>query len=508
MTACSGIGAPETASPEIDWRLACEIDRFPRAVLRARFGCGDLRRGSSRHGLWGDFTALRVRHLRRFGLPIPNLIVAGTPCQSFSIAGLRQSLADPRGNLTLQFVRMVNAVRRASEAESSGKRPVFRWLVWENVRDVLSTPDNAFGCFLAGIVGADDPVPAPNGGRWPRVGMVAGPRARAAWRVFDAQHFGLAQRRKRVFVIAGFGDDADPAAILFERRSLRRDSAPRRQAGKDVAGALAARTSAGGGLGTDFDLDGGLIASTGDVAHCLNAGAMRRIDYETETMIAHALRADGFDASEDGTGRGTPIVPVAMNLRGRAGGASPEIDDLASLRAASGGSSRSYVCFDETQVTSRTNRSNPQHGDPAHPLTAHGLPPTIAFSSKDHGADACNDLSPTVRAGVHSRSHANAGVPPAATTPSGVRRLTVRECARLQGFPDDHTLISGYGGAVYKDDADRAEMAAYLGFNSTSEMLDFDPPADGPQYRGYGNSMAVPVMRWILDRIRRADGDC
>ena len=132
--------------------------------------------------------------------------------------------------------------------------------------------------------------------------------------------------------------------------------------------------STGGGLGTDFDCDGGLVASTGDVAHCLNAGAMGRIDYESETMVAHSLRGDGFDASEDSTGRRTPMLPVAFgaqnsaaqgagvsvgycptldksktpavafDMRGREGGSVPEgPHDTANMRAAAGGSSRSYV---------------------------------------------------------------------------------------------------------------------------------------------------------------------
>lgn len=253
---------------------------------------------------------------------------------------------------------------------------------------------------------------------------------------------------------------------------------------------------------------------------CLNAGGMGRRDAETETLIpvtsrgtggffddglgvAHALRAGGFDASEDGTGRGTPLVPVA---------------------------------FDTTQITSVCNRSDPRPGDPCHSLSSGAHPPAIAFSSKNYGGDAMYDVAPTLRAGGHARSHANAGVPPAVTvalrgrddgaeieiggdvatalrasqggsdkphvlTQMAVRRLTPRECARLQGFPDDHTLIEGYGGAVYKDDSDRAEMSAYLGLESVEAMESFDPPADGPQYKAYGNAMAVPVLRWILSRI-------
>jgi len=194
----------------------------------------------------------------------------------------------------------------------------------------------------------------------------------------------------------------------------------------------------------------------------------------TGRLIAHALRADGFDASEDGTGRGTPLVPIA---------------------------------FDTTQMTSKANRSHPKPGDPCHPLASVAHPPAIAFSVKDHGADA-GELAPTLRAGGHDKSHANAGVMPAIafantagdtalglskpgappiTTRNGdpgnvlqgmsVRRLTPLECERLQGFPDNYTLIP-YGRGMAKD---------------------------GPRYKALGNSMAVPVMAWIGRRIQMVE---
>ena len=140
--------------------------------------------------------------------------------------------------------------------------------------------------------------------------------------------------------MAGFGDGTDPAQILFEPKGLQGHPKTRRKKREDIAPTLAARAGAGGGLGTDFDLDGGVISLA------LNAkGGTGRHHISSETFIAHALRAEGFDASEDGTGRGTPLVPVAFALRGREGGAMPEIegDRVGALRAAAGGSSRSYV---------------------------------------------------------------------------------------------------------------------------------------------------------------------
>ena len=217
------------------------------------------------------------------------------------------------------------------------------------------------------------------------------------------------------------------------------------------------------------------------VAMCLTRGAMQRFDAETETLIpttgavfdvAHALRGEGFDASEDGTGRGTPLVPV---------------------------------CFDETQITSAANYSNPKAGDPCHPLAAGARPPAIAFTAKDYGGDAMEECSPTLRSGGHADSHANAGVMPAVAFPaelSGtqyassedvspalsvghtmgvatnwrVRRLTPRECERLQAFPDDWTCIPWRGKPA-------------------------ENCPDGPRYKATGNSMATNVMSWIGERI-------
>lgn len=226
-TFCSGIGAPEIAAPWIDWRLACDIEPFPRDVLRARFGFklpDDPARNQGDRVLLSDMADITADTWRAHGLPLPDLIVAGTPCQAFSVAGARRGLEDPRGNLTLKFVEILHAIQDASPA-----RPFLA--IWENVPGVLSSRDNAFGCFLGAVVGGDAELPRPVDARgrpvsWPRVGMVSGPRARAAWAVRDAQFFGVPQRRRRVFVVVDFGGRADPAAVLFERESLRRDSAP------------------------------------------------------------------------------------------------------------------------------------------------------------------------------------------------------------------------------------------------------------------------------------------
>lgn len=296
LSVCSGIEAASVAWRQLGWKCAgvSEIESFPRAVLQHRLGAlpvefddHEWHEGINITPLFGDFTKIEERHVG----PI-DLLVGGTPCQSFSIAGKRLGLDDPRGNLTLEFLALARRVRP-------------RWIVWENVPGVLSHDEGrTMGTFLR-LVGEC-------GFRW-------------AYRVLDAQYvrvgrFGRAvpQRRRRVFLVGYSGTGGvDPRAVLFDRESLRGNPAPRRQAGQIAAPTIAARTRGGGGLGTDFDCDGGLIANSGEVSYCIRSSgqASNDAETETETLIAHALRAEGFDASEDGTGRGTPIVPVAIQER-------------------------------------------------------------------------------------------------------------------------------------------------------------------------------------------------
>ncbi len=397
LSVCSGIEAASAAWHELGWHPLAfsEIEPFPRAVLAHHFPDVPLH---------GDFTVLRDQPW----IVDADLLVGGTPCQAFSVAGLRGSLADARGNLTLEFVRLANAIDDLRRA--AGRPPA--WVVWENVPGVLSVSDNAFGALLGGLVGSDAPIKPPRGRGWTDAGVVHGPQRCAAWRVLDAQFFGVAQRRRRVFALAraGAGDWSAADALLPVGESLRWHPAPRRASRERTAGAAAARTRGGRGLGTDAELDGALIPSTGDVSHCLNAGGMGRQDYETETLVAHSLRGEGFDASEDGTGRGTPLVPVAFH---------PTQDPISS-----------------TDGT------------------------THAMGTGSKGGVATVAVAAAMQ----------------------VRRLTPRECERLQGFQDDWTLIPWRGRPA-------AECP------------------DGPRYKSLGNSMAVPCMRWIGERIAAVESE-
>jgi DNA (cytosine-5)-methyltransferase 1 len=161
-----------------------------------------------------------------------DLLCGGTPCQAFSVAGLRQSLADDRGNLTLQFVLLADAIDHLRS--NTGREPA--WILYENVPGVLSTNDNAFGAFLGGLVGRTSPIPEPADG-WTGAGVVDGPTRCAAWRTLNAEHFGLAQRRKRVFVLArgGAGRWAAADALLPIIESGRWHTAPSRGTGEGIA---------------------------------------------------------------------------------------------------------------------------------------------------------------------------------------------------------------------------------------------------------------------------------
>ncbi|MBD7990724.1 DNA cytosine methyltransferase [Ochrobactrum sp. Sa2BUA5] len=475
LSVCSGIEAASVAWNPLGWQAVAfsEIEKFPSAVLAHHYpDVPNL----------GDFTKIDTSALGRV-----DILCGGTPCQAFSIAGARRSLEDARGNLTLAFVELAHEL-----AAGNGLRNA----VWENVPGVLSTKDNAFGCFLAGLVGADDPLLPPDGHKWPNTGMVAGPRARAAWRVLDAQYFGLAQRRKRVVVVADFGNGADPAAVLFERKGMSGNTPPSREPGQKVAPTISARPTGGGGLGTDFDLDGGLVSSTGSVAHCLNAGGMGRQDYETETMIAQpytlAIRGRGeshdLEYRQDGTanalltpnggragiGVGAVCTPVhaiqagALRENPASGpdGVGVQADVAYTLEARA---EVQAVAFDWYASSSQ---SLPINGFSTPLKTT--MQPAVAFAQNTRdevrivNGDGLIAGALAAEAGMKQQTYLQQGW--------AVRRLTPTECERLQGFPDGYTDIPW-----------RNKLTS----------------PDGPRYKGLGNSWAVPKFKWIGERIAR-----
>ena len=210
---CSGIEAATQAWHPLGMKAAwfAEIEPFPSAVLAYHYP--DV----PNHG---DMTKLAALVLAGKILA-PDVLVGGTPCQAFSVAGMREGLADPRGALTIKYVELADAVDYVRTARGEAECV----LTWENVPGVLSDKGNAFGCFLGALAGEDCELQPP-GKKWQDAGCVYGPKRTIAWRVLDAQYFGLAQRRRRVFVVASARDGFDPTEVLFEREGARRDSPP------------------------------------------------------------------------------------------------------------------------------------------------------------------------------------------------------------------------------------------------------------------------------------------
>ncbi len=499
---CSGIEAASVAWHPIGWRAAwlAEIDKFASAVLAHHHpNVPNL----------GDMTQI-ARAILTGEVKAPEVFCGGTPCQAFSVAGLRASLNDARGNLTLKFVEIANAIDHVRTGRGEDECVI----VWENVPGVLSTKDNAFGCFLGGLAGEDGPLEPP-GGKWANAGAVYGPRRAVAWRTLDAQYFGVAQRRRRVLVVASAREGFDPATVLFEWDGMRRDTAPSRQAGQAASRSLTASAGRRGGV-SDPDrgqlieaFGGGQNCQRTDVSTALSAHpGGSRLDFQTETFLvqpAHTLRGEGFDASEDGTGRGTPLVPVAY---------APDVAGTLVARSSRGcGQTNSpghqadqqLVAFDTTQITSATNRSNPRAGDPCHPLAAGAHPPAIAFDCKASGQAGfgVGEIASTMRAMGHAGSHQNGGGHQAVATGMQVRRLTPEECEALQGFPRGYTAIpwrtyqeAGRKGISYET------LLAQRGMTLRGPSVEECP--DGPRYKALGNSWAVPKFAWLGRRIDRA----
>jgi len=274
ISLCSGIEAASVAFEPLGWTAIAfsEIDRFANSVLAHHYpetpNLGDITNFRS----WPDHIFASA-----------GVIVGGPPCQAFSVAGLRGGLSDARGNLTITYTELIDHADRIRLLH--GKPPVI--CIYENVPGLLSDKTGAFGCFLAGLAGEDEPLEPP-GEKWTDAGCVFGPQRAVAWRCLDAQYFGLAQRRKRVFVIASAREGFDPTKVLFEFDGLRRDSAPSREAAKVVAGTLASRTGAGGLPGTDESLSGYLQPA--QIAKPLTAN-LQRLDFDTETFVVHPIAA-------------------------------------------------------------------------------------------------------------------------------------------------------------------------------------------------------------------------
>lgn len=320
---CSGIEAVTVAWQPLGLAPVwfTEIDPFANAVLAHHY---------PQVPNLGDFTRL-TDQVRCGAVRAPDILVGGTPCQSFSVAGIRRGLTDPRGALTLRYVELADAIDHTRLKHD--QPPAV--LVWENVPGVLSDRANAFGCFLGAISG-EGSVLQPAGTKWTNAGCVYGPQRSVAWRVLDAQYFGLAQRRKRVFLVASARDDFDSGAVLFESDCMRRDSSPSPQMREDVAHAVVS-SAIGSGRHARYStkvagqetltgcFGGGNTHGPIDVAACLTSRGYKN-DFKTETFsvqtpsgaVSHPLTG-ATSVIEDGNGRGVPIIASPYRIKGGRG---------------------------------------------------------------------------------------------------------------------------------------------------------------------------------------------
>ena len=449
LSVCAGIEAFSVAVRGLPFAPVAfsEIEPFPCAVLAHHYpNVPNL----------GDMT--KIDGSKYCGAV--DLIVGGTPCQDFSVAGKRAGMAGERGSLALSYLNLVNAVSP-------------RWIVWENVPGVLSSNGGKDFALFVHTLGKF-------GYGW-------------AYRVLDAQYFGVPQRRRRVMLVGYLGDWRPAAAVLFEPGSLRGDSAPRGQARADVTQALT--ESLGRGGADDNRAQGGFYVNHTIASHW-NGGA--------HPTLSQSGKGRGGIASSDqelfaqgGAGLvwSPEIVSQAMSCKWAKGTSGPAGNEHHNLIAFHGtqdpdvsgnithplGRNQGQECAVylpiNTQVGlrhkalgERTGLGIGSDGDPAYTLQrghSHGV--FFAGQGAKAGSIAYSEhTSPTLKA-----SESGTNRTPTVHLDMQVRRLTPRECERLQGFPDDYTAIPFRG----------------------------KPAADSPRYRALGNSMAVPVVRWIAERI-------
>ncbi|WP_193157218.1 Dam family site-specific DNA-(adenine-N6)-methyltransferase [Citrobacter cronae] len=467
---CSGIEAASIAWEPLGMRPAwfAEIEPFPCAVLAARWPeISNL----------GDMTQI-AKAVRIGDVKAPDVVVGGTPCQAFSVAGLRNGLSDTRGQLTLSYVELANAIDD-KRRESGESETIF---VWENVPGVLSSKDNAFGCFLAGLGGEDEPFelgerPAKGKNskfwrwdkatnkhipKWPKSGFLVGRQRRLAWRVLDAQYVGVAQRRKRVFVVASARKDFDPSKILFEFEGVRRDSPPSREPWQTATDIIGGSFK----IGSHWD-------NPANPHPTLNQ--------------SHNTGGIGASNQEIFAQRGAGIVGT---FRMCAFGEYADDDTASTVKA------RDYKDATDLAVYSSTGIGSWSNGDVVGTLRAieqesHEHISVVAFPEYMSGTQyaSAENIAPSLMA-LNPTAIASGNM--------AVRRLTPVECERLQGFPDNHTLIP-----VNKRNKLIADELAYLRshFPDMPEDEANFLAVDGPRYKAIGNSMAVPVMRWIGERI-------
>jgi DNA (cytosine-5)-methyltransferase 1 len=418
---CSGIEAASVAWHDLGWepQWFSEIEQFPSEVLKHRFPTVPN---------LGDMTTINQNPIAN-ERPI-DLLVGGTPCQSFSVAGLRKGLDDPRGNLMLTFLSIADKFRP-------------KWLVWENVPGVLSSNGGKdFGTFL-GALG--------------ELGYGF------AYRVLDAQHFGVAQRRRRVFVVGYLGDWRVAAAVLFERESLQGNTKPSRKKREEVTANVEGSVREAGNVScvggnisptvTSKWMKGyGVPSGSNETGNMVYAPTI--IDQSEGKWISpNGEETIGTLRARDYKGLGNDDLEQGRGLAIK----QPTIIDRAAFNQ---GENAQYEPRIEAGETMSSLVARGPHAV-AQPIAVDTYNQTISEHTSQTIGSSASDVN-HYGAVLHSMA---------------IRRLTPKECERLQGFPDDWTKIP------YRN-------------------KEADQCPDGPRYKACGNSMAVPVMRWIGQRIQ------
>jgi len=374
LSVCSGIEAATVAWHDMGWNPVgfSEIEKFPSQLLSHHY---------PNVTNYGDMTKFKEWNINES----VNLLVGGTPCQSFSVAGLRKGLEDPRGNLMLTYLAMANHFKP-------------KWLLWENVPGVLSSNrGHDFAALLQGLAQLGYGV---------------------AYRVLDAQHFGVPQRRRRVFVVGCFGDWRSAAKVLFESESLCRDITSSRSKGKDIANCLTKSPSSYSSYNPARSEGNAVIIKVYE-------------NHPSDSRVKDMGDVCQTVTSSWGTGGGNIPFALAENTIGR--------------QPLNGGNGDGFT-----------------EGGPMYTLNAtgvHGIAHGFNTNARPNEMKVQKELSNTLTTSQI----------PGVMKQMQVRRLTPKECERLQGFPDNYT-------------------------NTPTS-------SDSTRYKALGNSMAVPVMKWIGNRI-------
>jgi DNA (cytosine-5)-methyltransferase 1 len=449
LSVCSGIEAATVAWHPLGWKAAAysEIEKFPSAVLEHHYPTVPN---------LGDMTKFKEWHLDSI-----DLLVGGTPCQSFSVAGLRKGLEDPRGNLALVYCGILDRFRP-------------QWFVWENVPGVLSSNGGRdFGSFL---------------------GALAELGYGFAYRVLDAQYFGVAQRRRRVFVVGYLGNWRPAAEVLFERESVCGNPAPSREKRQEAARIVAPSLTASNDPSRSPQSSEvtqqvySVLQATESVAKCLITKT--RLDSETETSIpTYAIQGSMIGRSDNAGPQGDGIneeVCFTQNTTDRHAVAQPIAFEPGKLKRLGYGDAEPGLCptlradagDNQLAVAQPIYMGNAEGGAKEVPfLTCHNLGGTAGISNQTpliYQPITFSGQMSVPQTDVDMSATLQAKNPMAVAQAMAVRRLTPIECERLQGFPDNYTNIP---------------------------WRKSDESPDGPRYKALGNSMAVPVMAWIGQRI-------